>query len=285
MLSVLVVGGCAGRVTHFVESATFYVPSRSPFTTPPIARDVTIKAGGRATIHGWWLDADPSVPPKGTVLFCHGNAGNLPDHLAFVRGLPSLGYDVLMFDYRGYGRSSSPSQINRYSLLRDARTVHDHLLGQGVDPELPLVLLGHSMGAAIGSALVAERPDAFDGAVLVAPFSSFPRVASDFAGPLGWLLIPRGIAPETSVAAFGDTPVLLIHGGEDRVVRPYHSSRIAERAEVAGVSVTLALIPDATHVDVFDDRYGTLEEIDTFIASLKTGSPAATTIAGPDRSE
>lgn len=282
---VMLVGGCAGRITHAVESATFYMPSRSDFTTPAMARDVVVQVGGRATIHGWWLDASPDIPAKGTILFCHGNAGNLPDHLAFVERFPALGYDVFMFDYRGYGRSSSPSQINRYSLLRDAKAAHDFLLGQGLNPGLPVILLGHSMGAAIGVALAAERPHAFDGAVLVAPFSSFPRVASDFTGPLGWLLIPRGLAPEEQAARLGDTPLLLIHGGEDRVVRPYHSARIADATNAAGIPTTMLDVPDATHVDVFDDRFGTIDAIDAFIDSLRLAPQAATTSEDPAQAE
>lgn len=279
------VGGCAGRLTHAVESATFYVPSRAPFETPAFASDVTIRAGGRATMHGWWLEADPDVPAKGVILFCHGNAGRLPDHLAFVERFPSLGYDVLMFDYRGYGRSSRPTQINRFSLLRDARAAHDFLLSRGVDANLPVALLGHSMGAAIGSALVAERPDSFDAVVLVAPFSSFPRVASDFAGPLGWLLIPRGQAPEQAVVSFGTTPVLLVHGGRDRVVRPYHSERIAAAAMNAGVRVEVLDVPEATHIDVFDRAFGTVQAIDAFVSSAADPVNAATTIEGSDPPE
>ncbi|MEO1715879.1 MAG: alpha/beta fold hydrolase [Planctomycetota bacterium] len=277
--------GCAGRVTHVVESFTFYVPSREPFVTPAVARDITITTAGRATLHGWWLNAHEGVPAKGTILFCHGNAGRLPDHLAFVERFPALGYDVLMFDYRGYGRSSRTVQLNRYSLLRDARAMHDYLLKTGTDPDLPLVLLGHSMGAAIGVALAAERPDAFDGVVLVAPFSSFPRVASDFAGLLGWLLIPQGLAPENQAASLGKTPLLLIHGEQDRVVRPYHSDRIADAAVQAGVPTTHLPIRDATHVDVFDAKYGTHQTIDRFIGSLLRPDAAATTTEDPAPAE
>ncbi len=285
LAAMTLVAGCAGRVTHAVESATFYVPSRAPFTTPPMARDVTINAGGRATLHGWWLKAEPQAEPRGTILFCHGNAGRLPDHLAFVERLPSLGYDVFMFDYRGYGRSSRVGQINRYSLLRDARAAHDHLLATGVDRDRPVVLLGHSMGAAIGVALAAERPDAFDGVVLVAPFSSFSRVASDFAGPLGWLLIPRGLAPEQNAADIGETPLLLIHGGKDRVVRPYHSERVADAARNAGVPTEHIVLDEATHVDAFDQRFGTIDAIDGFIASIRGRTPAATTSEDSERAE
>lgn len=282
---VAVVGGCVGRLSHVVESATFYVPSREPFSTPAVARDVTISTAGRAKIHGWWLEAAPDTEARGTILFCHGNAGRLPDHLAFVERMPSLGYDVLMFDYRGYGRSSRVAQLNRYSLLRDARSVHDYLLETGADPDLPVVLLGHSMGAAIGVGLAAERPQAFDGVVLVAPFSSFPRVASDFAGPLGWLLIPRGLSPEQEAAKVGDTPLLLIHGDQDRVVRPYHSRRIADRATAADVPTRVIELQGATHVSVFDDEFGTIGAIDLFIRSLTQSRQPATTSGGPAKEE
>ncbi len=283
LVALLAVAGCSARVSRLVESATFYAPSRQAFDTPEGLRDVTIQVGGRSTLHGWWLDRAAGVEHRGTVLFCHGNAGNLPDHLAFVERLPEHGFDVLMFDYRGYGRSGGVRQMHRVTLLRDTRAALRYVRQETEGQDAPLVLLGHSMGGVIGAALIAERPDAFDAAVLVAPFSSFPRVASDFAGPLGWLLIPGGLAAEQTIQRFGRTPVLLVHGGRDRIVRAYHTGRIAASAREAGVEVSVLELPDANHVDVFDEQHGTISAIVAFVTERASDQPARGPTTSGDR--
>ncbi|MEO1585190.1 MAG: alpha/beta fold hydrolase [Planctomycetota bacterium] len=262
------IGGCGARLSGVVESVTFYVPSRQPFETPPSAEDVVFRGPSGATLHGWWLARNPATEPAGTVFFCHGNAGRLPDHLSFVEGLPDRGFDVFLFDYRGYGRSSPKRFLSRRSLLRDADRALDALLARSPRVESPVILLGHSMGAVIGSALIAERASDIDGAVLVAGFSSFPRVASDFGGPIGLALIQNGLDMEQSIARFGDVPAVIVHGGRDRVVRPYHAERIAASAVEAGVATQTIVAPEADHVSIFDWRFGVEDTIARFAEDL-----------------
>lgn len=287
LAGVLMIAGCAARVGGLVEAKTFYMPSAAPFTTPDGIEDVTIPLGGRASLHGWWLPPPGDAERRGVILFCHGNAGNLPDHLAFVVGLRELGFGVLMFDYRGYGRSSSVNLLGRDTLRRDASAAHSFLRQHKALPGERIAIVGHSMGAVVGAAVVAHRPEAFDAAVLVAPFSSFPRVASDFAGPLGWALIPRGMATEEVITRFGETPVMLIHGDRDLVVRSYHTDRIERAAREAGVDPSVLRLNGADHVNVFDDQFGTSASIAAFIeaAQARRAAPGPKTNAAPDPAE
>jgi fermentation-respiration switch protein FrsA (DUF1100 family) len=116
-------------------NALLYFPSRTIAKTPATAgltfADVTFDTEDRERLHGWWIRA--RAPSLGHVLLCHGNAGNVADRLPHLELLTSAGFDVLAFDYRGYGHSTGrPSE---HGLYRDARAAHGALVRQrGVDP-------------------------------------------------------------------------------------------------------------------------------------------------------
>ncbi|MEM8758250.1 MAG: alpha/beta fold hydrolase [Planctomycetota bacterium] len=271
----------AARWTGLVESLVFFAPSTAAFTTPDGIEDVEIPARGGGSLHGWWLP--PEGDTRGTVLFLHGNAGNLPDHLAFVDRLPAAGFGVLMVDYRGFGRSSPRALVSRESLLADARASLQYMFeDRGVDPQR-LGILGHSMGAVMAINLAAESPPTTPVAA-VAPFTSFPGVASDHGSVLGLVLIRGGRSAASAVRSFGDRPLLLLHGVEDRIVRAVHSERIAKRAAAAGVRVETRIIERADHVSVFDPPAdGQRVVIEFFRTHLAPGAsaPGAAAVPGP----
>ena len=95
-----------------------FLPSRPVIQTPAAAglpsADVDIATEDCERLHGWWILARGRA--VGHVLLCHGNAGNVGDRLLHAALLTSAGFDVLLFDYRGYGRSSgrpTPSSSSR----------------------------------------------------------------------------------------------------------------------------------------------------------------------------
>ena len=98
-------------------NALLYLPSRD---TPERFEDLTIETEDGERLHGWWVPA--RAPTIGHVLLCHGNAGNIGDRIPHVELLSAAGFDVLAFDYRGYGRSSGrPSEHGTYLDARAAR--------------------------------------------------------------------------------------------------------------------------------------------------------------------
>ena len=267
VLSVLVLGGCAARFTRLVESTVLFIPSRATFTTPAGIADVSIPGPKGTQLHGWWMPASTEAEPLGTVLFCHGNSGRLPDHLPFVERLPEFGYNVLMFDYRGYGRSGRAGLITRNTLIADSAAALKYVLDrEDVDPDR-LYLLGHSMGGVMAINTAANNPDTFVAVAAVSPFSAFQRVAADFSGPIGWALIQSGMDAEDSVQRFGRTPLLLVHGTRDGVVRRYHSDRIQEAAVEAGIESRVVSVDGAGHNNVFDPDKPTIPVIVEFFAT------------------
>jgi pimeloyl-ACP methyl ester carboxylesterase len=147
-------------VIRLLLHSLLYFPSRAIIETPDRAgldyRDLGLETDDGERLHGWWIGAQ--AEPVGHLLLCHGNAGNVGDRVLHAALLTATGFDVLLFDYRGYGRSGGrPSEEGTY---RDARAAMTCLLEQpGVDPAR-VFYFGESLGGAVALDLALERPPA-----------------------------------------------------------------------------------------------------------------------------
>ncbi|MFQ5817342.1 MAG: alpha/beta hydrolase [Terriglobia bacterium] len=175
--------------------------------------EVVFRAADGIELHAWY-----ATPPgaRFTLLYFHGNAGNLSyriDNIAFLRGLP---VNVFALDYRGYGRSQGrPSEAGLY---RDAEAAYDYLTHRRGVPAERLVVLGQSLGAAVAVGLAARRPVA--GLILEGGFPSVPRVAQRVMWLPGvhWLMRTRFDAAATLRRL--RLPLLVAHCTADPVI-PY----------------------------------------------------------------
>lgn len=195
---------------------------------------------------------------RGTVLHLHGNAGNMTGHFQHVAWLPAAGWNVLCFDYRGYG--GSQGHVSREGTVRDAHAALDYLLGRRDVDAGRIVAFGQSLGGAIGIVLAAERSEirglATDGA-----FDSYRRVAGWHIrhNPLllciAWwvprLLMGNGCDPIACVGRIAPRPLLIIHGTADGVV-PANMARSLYAA--AGEPKGLWLVEGADHYDALRER-------------------------------
>jgi uncharacterized protein len=192
-----------------------YFPSRPILASPDQAglahRDLEFATEDGERLHGWWVDR--RAEPLGHLLLCHGNAGNVGDRVLHAALLTAVGFDVLLFDYRGYGRSSgSPSEEGTYP---DARAALDCLLEQpGVEPGR-VVYLGESLGGAIALDLALGRPPA--GLVLLSAFTGVADLAR-----LHYPFVPASLVPDAypALRRIGGlrAPLLVLHGDRDDVV-------------------------------------------------------------------
>ena len=201
----------------FSEKRLIYYPAAEVDVTPKALglpfEEVEIDVEPGVKLHGWFIKAakEPSVA---TVLFSHGNAGNIADRLDRVLRWREVGADFLLYDYRGYGKSTgSPDEEGTY---RDGRAAYDYLVkGRQVDPAR-LVLMGESLGCAVSIQLAIERKAA--GLVIEAPFASIAHMANAIYPflPLGSFIRTRyenvKKVPQLKM------PLLVVQGTRDEVI-------------------------------------------------------------------
>lgn len=213
------------------EERLIYFPSSQLEVTPAELglrhEDVMLATADGHRVHAWFLPSpvEPSTEQH-TVLVCHGNAGNISHRLDRTLLMHSnLGTDVLLFDYRGFGRSSGrPDEAGTYE---DARAAFRYLVDdRGVD-ETRVVLFGESLGAAVAIQLATEVEAA--GLVLEAPFTSIPDMAREVYPfvPNFWLRTRYANIEKISAVT---EPLLVVHGTEDRTVPFEHGKALFEAA-------------------------------------------------------
>ena len=238
----------------------FYRPDRrdrgSPADHSLRYEDVFFPAADGSRLHGWFLPAEADGAARGTVLHLHGNAANITGHYEFVRWLPAAGYDVLTFDYRGYGRSEG--RASRRGMVEDGAAALDYLRGREDVDASRVMVYGQSIGAAVAVVMAAERRDQIQGLVAEGGFSDYRKIArhhvmrNPLLTVLAWwvpLVIPRGADPIDSVGAISPVPVLFVHGTADGVVPWRMSQAMYDRA---GAPKELWLIDEMGHYEVWE---------------------------------
>ena len=203
---------------------------------PPAFADVSFGRG----LHGWWVPA--TAPTIAHVLFCHGNAGNVGDRAPHAALLAAAGFDVLLFDYGGYGRSRGrPGEAATYG---DARAARDALLARdGVDTARVLYL-GESLGAAVALELALAHPPA--GLILQSPFTSVRDIARFHYPYVPRALVPNAY-PSLDRIPHLRAPLLVVHGARDPIVPLIHGE---ELFHAAPEPKRLEVFPDAAHNDI-----------------------------------
>ncbi|MDZ4821058.1 MAG: alpha/beta hydrolase [Planctomycetota bacterium] len=200
------------------ENSLVYHPS-------PLKSDVVLPAGFEnaeftsadgTELHGWYL---PNPDPQAVVLFCHGNGGNISHRVSQAIVLNRLGASVLLFDYRGYGRSAGSP--NEAGILDDSRAAREWLATKAGIPEDQIVLLGESLGSGVAVDLAM---DGARGVILQNAFASLPDAASAHFPwiPVKWLMRNRYDSLAKIKNYHG--PLLQSHGNHDRIV-PFASGQ------------------------------------------------------------
>ncbi len=213
---------------------------------PGQLEDCSFSAADGVRLHGWFAHAhhprSASVP---TLIFFHGNAGNITHRLTNIAYLIRLGMNVFIFDYRGYGKSEgSPNEQGVYA---DAVAAYEYVLSRNDVDKKRIVLFGRSLGGAVAVELATRKP--CEKLILESTFTSIKDMATIMFGglPLHYLVHTKfdSIAKIPTIRV----PMLAIHGDQDSVVPFKLGHRLFEAANQPKVFYTLE---GADHNDTYE---------------------------------
>lgn len=187
--------------------------------------------------------------PRGVFFFLHGNSGNLKKWFVELDAFRQANFDVVMFDYRGFGKSSG--EIESEDQLRaDVRAVWEHFapMYQGKR----VVISGQSLGTGLAAGLAADLCSAGRGpdlTLLVSPYSSMKALAAELYPwvPLQVLRYPLHTL-EHAARLLG--PVMLIHGDKDELIPIRHSEELCTAMGKGKCKAELLRVTGAGHSDV-----------------------------------
>jgi hypothetical protein len=175
--------------------------------------DLRLRTRDGQRIAAWFV---PAAQRRGTVLYCHGNGGNVGTRLTMVSALVAQRLDVLIFDYRGYGHSEGrPGEQETYL---DARAAWDHLVQTRRVPAREIVVWGRSLGGAVAVWLVAQPDVRPAGVVLESTYTSLVEVAEHLRPHLPVRRFLRYRYPSIERIGKIRAPLLYAHSREDEVV-------------------------------------------------------------------
>ena len=201
VILLLLVGLAAGCST--TVNKAFYQPTSKVYRTPDKDdldyEDVAFASADGTMLTGWFIPA--TYEPRGTVIHFHGNAQNMTSHYRYVGWIADEGFNVFVFDYRGYGRSAgTPDRKGVYEDCVAGREKFDGILG-----------------------IVAE-----------APFASYGEIVTDHmaasSGSIGKAVVSDAYSPDAVVGQLG-VPLIVIHGTADRVVPYKHGKQLFDKAK------------------------------------------------------
>ncbi len=239
-------------------TSLLFQPQRPHLYTPDVLGvsydDLNIKTPDSISLHGWILHAEGE--PKGSVLFFHGNAENISTHFANVHWLTNEGFNVYLFDYRGYGKSEGVAQLD--GVVSDVKTMIDYTIKQIPENE-KLAIMGHSIGGGLAIYGVAKsnHKDRIKVLVTVETLSDYHHAAQDILSLhwLTWLFqwplsfaIDNSYRPLDVVAEIAPIPLVLVHSTQDKVLPYYHSEALLAAADEPK-KLELVL---GSHTNVFD---------------------------------
>jgi fermentation-respiration switch protein FrsA (DUF1100 family) len=241
---VIVLAGCIERMFFYPDSATYTTPAQLGVR----AEDVRIVTADGSRLHGWFLPAVGNA--KGTVLHLHGNAANVSNHLPLVSWLPARGYNVLMLDYRGFGRSEGKPSLD--GVVDDAAAALAYLRTRPDVDATRLIMFGQSIGGATALRLLARDARGVRLGVIDSAFASYRGIARDATagGPLAPIAaLTVGVLPgpdKDPITALKSirVPLIFVHGARDTIIAAINS----EKLHAAASGSQHWSVPDAMHI-------------------------------------
>ena len=244
-----------------------------PFPVTPdvvdiLYEDIYLDTADGLKLHGWKLHAEEGELDEdkfdknradqitaGSILFFHGNGDNVSTQLPATFWLVKEGYDLYVFDYRGYGQSEGEAELD--ATISDMELMIAYVAKQ-LDADEKLIVIGHSLGGSMAIYSVANSVyrDRIKALVTVEAFSDYHDVTQDVLSKswLFWLFqwplsftIDNSYRPLDYIASVSPIPVLILHSESDEMIDMYHADSLYKAAKKPK---SLQLI-DSNHNNVF----------------------------------
>ncbi len=251
---------------YFYQARLIFHPTRELTTTPADQGlayvDAAIGSTDGETLHGWFV---PHPRAAGTVLFLHGNAGNISDRPLTLERLHAMGLNVLMLDYRGYGRSTG--QPSAKGTIVDARAAWHYLIQEQNQRAKDIIIYGRSLGGAVAIELASQTSPR---AVIVeSTFTSLSDMAADIYPYLPTRLLLRHRYPSVTTIAKLEAPLLIVHSDDDELIPPQHGQRLFDAATPPKQFYRLTGSHNRAFIEAGDTYYETMQR---FIVATQTSA-------------
>lgn len=216
IFTVVLIGyGCWAVILYYMQPAFLYSPVREiPYTPEEIGleyEEVTFRTADRLRLSGWYVPAEGA---ELTLLFCHGNGGNMMHRLDSISIFHSLGLNVFIFDYRGYGNSEG--KCSEEGTYFDVRGAYRWLKKKKKTSPKDIILFGRSLGGSIATYLATKVK--VRALVIESTFTSYVDIGKKFYPymPVRWFA--RFNYPTKEYIRKVRCPVMVIHSRSDEVV-------------------------------------------------------------------
>jgi fermentation-respiration switch protein FrsA (DUF1100 family) len=221
----------------------------------PKPREIWIEVAPSRKINGWYFENLKHEPPKGVVLFFHGNGENLSSHYITLLWLLEKGWDYLIFDYEGYGQT--PGDPSPKTTLEDGVAALNWLSKE--KPSTPLVVFGQSLGGCVALRSVLETKGEIPIRMVVveSTFESYQDAGRSMLSkswvtwlfqPLAYLGLSDKYAPEDRLTEISPISLIVIHGDEDPVIDISLGRKVFEHAKEPKEFWS---VPNGKHTDTF----------------------------------
>ncbi len=212
---------------YFYQPRLIFHPHREIEATPALISldydQLTLTTSDEIAINAWWI---PHPAAKASVLFLHGNAGNISHRLDSIRIFHDLGLSVLIIDYRGYGKSTGkPSEQGTYI---DAETAWDYLVEERKINQDQIIIFGRSLGGAVASWLAEKYSPA--GLIMESSFTSVADIGRYYYPYLPTSLLARIKYASINRISNIKSPILIIHSKDDEIIPYSHAEQLLTEA-------------------------------------------------------
>lgn len=247
------------------EPRMLYFPTKTLELSPADLgwkfEEVSLTTADGVRVHGWYFPSSESDATR-TILFLHGNAGNISHRFEKFDILRKLDAHILAIDYRGYGKSEgTPNEAGTYA---DAKAAYDYLLAKGISPRA-IILYGESLGCAVAVELASK--EVVGAMILESPFTSVAAIGQKMFPFIPVRLLVQNKYDTLSKIGQIKTPLLILHSPTDEIIPFAHARAVHDAANPPKKLVELKGTHNEGFLTTGESYYAAMED---FLKRLKS---------------